>query len=69
MTVSSTDPTNLGLTDTVPVAAAIRQTDAASLASTGADAGMLAAAGAFIVLTGTGLVLASRRRTATSTDR
>ncbi|OCI30691.1 hypothetical protein [Oerskovia enterophila] len=69
VTVSSTDPTNLGLTDTVPVAAAIRQTDAASLASTGADAGMLAAAGAFIVLTGTGLVLASRRRTATSTDR
>ncbi|MFJ4109709.1 hypothetical protein [Oerskovia enterophila] len=69
VTVSSTDPTNLGLTDAVPVAAAIRQTDAASLASTGADAGMLAAAGAFIVLTGTGLVLASRRRTATSTDR
>ncbi|MFD6165262.1 hypothetical protein ACFWFR_08735 [Oerskovia sp. NPDC060287] len=65
VTASSTDPTNLGLTDTVPVAAAIQRTDAANLASTGADVGMLAAAGAFVVLTGTGLVLAGRRRART----
>lgn len=67
-TVASTDPTNLGLTDTVPVAA-VQRTETANLATTGVNAGVLAVAGAFIVLTGTGLVLAGRRRTSTSTDR
>ncbi|GAA1410138.1 hypothetical protein [Oerskovia paurometabola] len=62
-TAASTDPTNLGLTDTVPVAAAVQRTDAANLASTGVNTGVLAVAGAFIVLTGTGLVLAGRRKT------
>ncbi|GAA3214308.1 hypothetical protein ACFP63_16930 [Oerskovia jenensis] len=65
-TVASTDPTNLGLTDTVPVAAAVQRTDAGNLASTGVNAGMLAVAGAFIVLTGTGLVLAGRRKTSST---
>ncbi|WP_225227666.1 hypothetical protein [Oerskovia rustica] len=68
-TVASSDPTNLGLTDTVPVAAATQRTEAANLATTGVNTGLLAVAGAFIVLTGTGLVLAGRRKTATSTDR
>ncbi|MFF3063452.1 hypothetical protein ACFVQ3_02740 [Oerskovia sp. NPDC057915] len=68
-TVASTDPTNLGLTGTVPVATVAEAAQAASLATTGVNAGLLAVAGAFIVLTGTGLVLAGRRRTSTSTDR
>ncbi|QDW61654.1 hypothetical protein [Oerskovia sp. KBS0722] len=65
-TVASTDPTNLGLTDTVPVVAAAQRTEAANLATTGVNAGLLAVAGAFIVLTGTGLVLAGRRRTSST---
>ncbi|ARU51324.1 hypothetical protein CBR64_07305 [Cellulosimicrobium cellulans] len=64
-TGASSDPANLGLTDAQPVAEveqAAAQRDA--LATTGADASVLAA-GAFIVLAGTGLVLASRRRRST----
>ncbi|GAA3221663.1 hypothetical protein [Oerskovia jenensis] len=64
--VTSSDPTNLGLTRTVPVAGVAQAAPAVNLASTGADAGALALAGAFIVLTGTGLVLAGRRRTRTT---
>ncbi|MHA7135307.1 hypothetical protein [Oerskovia turbata] len=66
---SSTSPTNLGLTRTVPAATAAQATQAphaTDLATTGADAGALALAGAFIVLTGTGLVLAGRRRSRTT---
>jgi hypothetical protein len=69
---SSTSPTNLGLTRTVPVATAAQAAQAsqaahaADLATTGADAGALALAGAFIVLTGTGLVLAGRRKSRTT---
>ena len=60
--VTSADPVNLGLTDTRPVADVARTTAPDALATTGADAALLAA-GAFIVLAGTGLVLATRRRT------
>lgn len=67
--VPSTDPTNLGLTAAAPVSHLVAARPTASgpeeLAHTGADAtAAAAAAGAFIVLAGTGLVLASRRRPA-----
>jgi outer membrane biosynthesis protein TonB len=57
----TTDPTNLGLTDAQPVADVEQAAQRDALATTGTDASVLAA-GAFIVLAGTGLVLASRRR-------
>lgn len=61
----STDPADLGLDDAQPVAdVAAPEKKTGALASTGGNTVGLLAAGALVVLTGTGLLLASRRRRA-----
>lgn len=61
----STDPADLGLDDTEPVAdVAAPEQKTGALASTGGNTVGLLAAGALVVLAGAGLFLASRRRRA-----